>query len=109
MHNAADRLMWSQNFRMHNVECRMQSAQCIADCLVWSRDFSPGGGARALQALPTSFWHGAVRTRTVHRAANARDRSSNQEETTVTMPARSSPVAAPRGNMTNRLPSALMS
>ena len=44
-----------------------------------------------------------------HRAANARDRSSNQEETIVTMPARSSPVAAPRGNMTNRLPSADMS
>ena len=50
-----------------------------------------------------------MRTRPFHRTANARDRSSNQDDTTVTIPARSSPVAAPRGNMTNRLPSAVMS
>ena len=63
----------------------------------------------AVRALPFRSGIGAVPTPMVHLAANARDRSSNQDETTVTMPARSSPLAAPRGNMTNRLPSALMS
>jgi len=40
---------------------------------------------------------------------NARERSSNQDDTIVTMPARSSPLAAARGNMTKRFPSGDMS
>jgi hypothetical protein len=105
--NARCRMHDAASFRMHDAASfRMHNA---ADCLMWSRDFSPGGGAQALSALPPRSGVGTMRTRMVHCTANARDRSSNQDDTTVTIPARSSPVAAPRGNMTNRLPSALMS